>query len=76
MANFTTRLTSWLPTRLRMFVRQLSVMVVAWLAMGGLIETLRTGNYPDPLILAGLIIGCALHAIFQPIPLAYRAATD
>ena len=75
MASLTARLTNWLPPRLRMFVTRLSIVVVAWLATTGLIETVRSGDYPSPLHFAALIIGCAGGAILGPLPPASRNAT-
>jgi hypothetical protein len=76
MSTSTARLMHRFPPRLRMFVRQLFLMVVAWLATAGLVETVRSGDYPGPLIFAALVIGCALHAIIHPPPLACREAID
>jgi len=74
MAMLTARLTNWLPPRVRMFVTRLSIVVVAWLATTGLIETARSGDYPSPLMVAALVIACAGGATFGPLPLASRKA--
>ncbi len=74
MANLAAHLTNWLPLRVRMFVTRLSIVVVAWLATTGLIEMVRSGDYPSPLLFAALVIGCAGGAMFGPLPVASRNA--
>ncbi|MGA1798402.1 hypothetical protein VH567_06440 [Sphingomonas sp. 4RDLI-65] len=72
MTGWTAQLKNRIPPRLRMFVSRLSLLVVTWLAVTGAIEVIRGDARPSPLVLAGLVIGCALAAIFKPVPPEYR----
>ena len=76
MTGWTARLKNRTPPRLRMFVSRLCVVVVGWLAATGAIEVIRGDASPSPLIIAGLVIGCALAAIFKPVPPEYHRAAE
>ena len=65
-----TSLSARLPGRqsnwLRLFVERLLWFAVAWLAVTGLVETVQSGDYPRPWIIAAAIIGSAIGALIRP----------
>lgn len=72
MSRWITQLKRPMPPRLRMFFARLFLLVVTWLAVTGAIELIRGNATVSPLVLAGLVLGCALAAIFKPLPLEHR----
>jgi len=76
MSSWTRRLKNRMPPRLRMFFVRLFLLVVTWLAVTGAIEMIRGNATFSPLVLTGLVLGCALAAIFKPVPLEYRQPAE
>lgn len=76
MPSWTTRLKSRMPPRLRMFFARLFLLVFTWLAMTGAVEMIRGNATFSPLVPAGMVLGCALAAIFKPVPLEYRQPAE
>ncbi|RYF12222.1 MAG: hypothetical protein EOO77_17815 [Oxalobacteraceae bacterium] len=72
MSSWTTRLKNRMHPRLRMFFARLFLLVVTWLTVTGAIEMIQGDATFSPLVLTGLIVGCALAAIFKPVPFEYR----
>lgn len=67
MSSLTTGLKNRMHPRLRMFFARLFLLVVTWLAVTGAIEMIRGNATFSPLVLTGLVLGCALAAIFKPV---------
>lgn len=65
MATLTSRLLRHRSSWLGLFVERLLLMAVAWLLVTGLIETVRSGDYPSPLLVGAAVVGSALGATFQ-----------
>jgi len=76
MSTWTTRLKIGIPPRLRMFFERLFLLVVTWLAVTGAIEVIRGNATFSPLVLTGLVLGCALAATFKPVPPEYRQRAE
>ncbi len=76
MASIATTLINRLPARLRMFLTPVFMFVVAWLALTGLIETVRDNDHFVLLKLAALAVGCALGAAIRPVPPEYRGPAE
>lgn len=68
MSSWTDRLKHQISPRLRMFFARLFLIIVTWLAVTGAIEMIRGNATVSPLLLVGWVIGCALAAIFKPVP--------
>jgi hypothetical protein len=76
MSSWTTRLKNRMHPRLRMFFARLFLLVVTWLTVTGAIEMIRGNATFSPLVLTGLVLGCALAAIFKPVPFKYRQPAE
>ena len=76
MSSWITRLKNQMHPRLRMFFARLFLLVITWLAVTGAIEMIRGNATFSPLVLTGLVLGCALAAIFKPVPLEYRPPAE
>lgn len=72
MSSWTTRLKNRMHPRLRMFFARLFLLVVTWFAVTGAIEMIQGNATFGPLVLAGMVLGCALAAIFKSVPLKYH----
>jgi hypothetical protein len=59
-----------------MFFERLFLLVVTWLAVTGAIEVIRGNATLSPLVLTGLVLGCALAATFKTVPPEYRQPAE
>jgi len=72
MSSWTAQLKNMIHPRLRFFVARLFLLVVTWLAVTGAIEMIQGNAAFHPEIVMGMVLGCALAAIFKTLPIEYR----